>query len=107
MGRYILHFSSCHGMWQKMTELKYHHHWRGGLGGLGMVPVTGALKGGGSQKGAPTTPPPPCKPFLFHPWPIKCRRWAKACRLCNGDGSRMQASNCGRQNMAKQGQKVV
>ena len=66
MGRYILHFSLCHRMWPQMTGHKYHHRWRGGGGGLGMVPVTGALKGGVSERGC-SDPPRTCKPFFFHP----------------------------------------
>ena len=64
MGRYILCFSLCRGMWPEMTGHKYHHCWWGVGGGVVMVSVTGTLEGGGSQKGAPTTPRAR-KPFFF------------------------------------------
>ena len=51
MGRYILHFSLCHGMWLEMTGHKYHHRWWG-VGGLRYGPRHGSPEGGGvSERG--------------------------------------------------------
>ena len=56
MGRYILYFSLCHGMWSEMTGHKYRHCWWG-VGGLRYGPCHRSPEGEGSQEGAPTTPP--------------------------------------------------
>ena len=85
MGHYILHFSLCHGMWPEMPGHKYHHRWQG-AGGLRYGLRHGSCEGGGSQKGAPTTPRAR-KPFFFHPGSADCKvAWERVEKVWAGGG---------------------
>ena len=65
MGRCILHFLLCHGMWLEMTGHEYHHRWRG-LGGLRYGPRHGSPEGGGvSERGF--NDPPRAQTFFLPP----------------------------------------